>query len=195
MARYLSQQMGKECFVIDEGRQDEEIFGDFWDDNQGSVSEIIQGFLSSWQEFINKHHDSKEIYIFDNALLNQSQYLMALGATWETLLDFFRDIVGGFAQVEVGMVFLDGNSETVIKRVIDLRKNGWGNRVAEMLAAFPYQIIRKRTGVEGMISFFADAQEMKRRLLADWPFPVVTIEVTAAEWERYQEQAWAFLAR
>lgn len=185
----------EDCVLIDEVIQDEELFGDFWENNEGPIEEMIKSFQNSWRDFIEKHHGNKVTYIFDNALMNQVQYLMALGAARETIEHFFRDVLGQFTQVEVRMLFLDGNSEIIIKRINNIRTNGWGKRVSELVTAFPYQLARKRTGLEGMVSLFADGQALKRQLLADWPFPLVTIDVTDADWERYQQQAVEFLAR
>ncbi|HCT37074.1 MAG TPA: hypothetical protein DF292_08600, partial [Firmicutes bacterium] len=121
-------------FVLnDEYRQDTAIFGDLWEDNTVQSSATQELLLTAWRKYIFDNQDDNAIHIFDNSLMNHIQYLMAITTPEEEVMQFFSRIAAVFEQTDARMVFLDGDSEIVIKRVDAARKNGWGERVAAML--------------------------------------------------------------
>ena len=107
----------------DEYRQDTELFTDFWEDNTMKSSAAQEMFFMAWQKYISDNRDDNAIHIFDNSLMNHIQYLMALATPEEEVIKFFRKITAVFRQTDARMVFLEGDSDTVIRRVDTARKN------------------------------------------------------------------------
>lgn len=182
-----------EFILNDEYTQDTEIFGDFWEDNSMTSTQAIQLFLSAWRKYISKNLNTNSIHIFDNSIMNHVQYLMALTTSEEEIMDFFKNISDMFREIDTRMIFLDGNSEVVIKRVDEIRKNGWGERVASLFETYPYQKIRNRTGKKGLIEFFSDAQNLKRKALKYWEYPVLKIDITENNWCEYEKNIFSFI--
>jgi len=172
----------------DEYRQDTELFTDFWEDNTMKSSAAQEMFFMAWQKYISDNRDDNAIHIFDNSLMNHIQYLMALATPEEEVIKFFRKITAVFRQTDARMVFLEGDSDTVIRRVDTARKNGWGERVAALFEEFPYQKQRNRKGKPGMIEFFSDSQALKRKTLEYWDFPLLRVDITEGKWSDYQAQ-------
>ena len=180
-------------FVLnDEYRQDTVIFGDLWEDNTVQSSATQALLCIAWRKYIFDNRDDNAIHIFDNSLMNHIQYLMALAAPEEEVMRFFRRIAAVFEQTDARMVFLDGDSEIVIRRVDAARKNGWGERVAAMLEGFPYQQQRNRKGKPGMAKFFSDSQALKRKALEYWNFPFLKIDITEGNWAEYKARILNF---
>lgn len=174
-------------FVLnDEYRQDTAIFGDLWEDNTVQSSATQELLLTAWRKYIFDNQDDNAIHIFDNSLMNHIQYLMAITTPEEEVMQFFSRIAAVFEQTDARMVFLDGDSEIVIKRVDAARKNGWGERVAAMLEGFPYQQQRNRKGKSGMAKFFSDSQALKRKTLEYWTFPLLKVDITEGHWPEYE---------
>lgn len=176
----------EKCVLIDEYKQDTEIFGDYWDSFDKSSEELMAKFIKSWEDFLN-YMDDDGVVIVDNALLNQIQYIMAINADIDKIKEFFNKVINIFKSIEVQMVFIDGDSNTVIRRVNQVRKNGWGQRVAELLEKSPYQKLRNRKGIDGMVEFFSDSQSLKRRVLIDWPYPIIKIDATYENWNENRQ--------
>jgi deoxyadenosine/deoxycytidine kinase len=119
-----------QIILNDEYKQDTEIFTDFWENNSMDSDKAIQLFLSSWSRYVTRNINDDSIHIFDNSIMNHIQYLMAISTSREEIVEFFRSITNIFSKVDTRMIFLDGDSELVIKRVDEVRKNGLGERVA-----------------------------------------------------------------
>lgn len=175
-----------EFILNDEYEQDTEIFTDFWEDNSMKSNIAIQLFLSSWRKYISENINENSIHIFDNSILNHIQYLMAISTPEEEIIKFFRSIINIFGEIDTRMIFLDGNSEIVIRRIDEVRKNGWGERVASLFKTYPYQQTRNRAGKDGMIKFFQESQDLKRRVLEYWEQPVLKIDITENNWCEYE---------
>lgn len=176
-----------EFIINDEEVQDTEIFTDFWENNSTTTSEAIKLFLSAWRKYILENLNTNSIHIFDNSIMNHIQYLMALTASEEEIMGFFKNINSMFEKIDAQMIFLDGNSEIVINRVDEIRRNGWGERVASLFQTFPYQKMRNRNGKQGLVDFFNDSQELKRKALKYWQYPVLKIDITDGNWGKYEE--------
>jgi uridine kinase len=175
-----------EFILNDEYEQDTKIFTDFWEDNSMKSNIAIQLFLSSWRKYISENLNENSIHIFDNSVLNHIQYLMAISTPEEEIIKFFRGIINIFGEIDTRMIFLDGNSEIVIRRIDEVRKNGWGERVASLFETYPYQQTRNREGKEGMIEFFQESQDLKRRVLEYWEHPLLKIDITENNWREYE---------
>lgn len=180
------------CVIIDENKQDTEVFGDYWDNFNKPSEEVIASFVKSWEVFLSTV-DKESVVIMDNALLNQVQYLLSINTSTEDITDFFNKIIYVFKIAKVEMIFFDGNSDIIIRRVNQVRKNGWGERVANLLESAPYQKARNREGLVGMIKFFSDSQNLKRKVLLNWVYPKVEIDVTNEDWDEYEESVSNFV--
>lgn len=185
-------QRNTKCIIIDEYKQDSEIIGDYWEDFNKPSEEVIVSFVKSWEGFFNTV-DKEAVVIMDNALLNQIQYLLSISTPTEDITDFFNKIINVFKTANVEMIFLDGDSDIIIRRVNKVRKNGWGKRVANLLQSTPYQSARNREGIDGMIKFFSDSQMLKRKVLFNWIYPKVEIDVTNENWDECKEKVNEFV--
>ncbi|NOR44812.1 MAG: hypothetical protein GQ534_04430 [Candidatus Delongbacteria bacterium] len=172
--------------LIDEYKQDTEIFGDYWDTFENSGAEVIESFVQSWKKFLAMIEEG-EVIIMDNALLNQVQYLMSLNTSKKEITKFFVTTSKFFEEFNASMVFMDGDSDKIIRRINESRRNGWGERVSKFMAEAPYQKQRNRIGIEGMVEFFSDSQVLKREILNDWLYPIIQIDVTDQNWEEYKK--------
>ncbi len=179
--------------VNDEYKQDTEIFTDFWEDLNTNGKEVTELFLSKWKKYIEDNKDSKQIHLFDNSLMNHVQYLMAINTPTEDIEAFFKKIVELFNQIEVKMIFFDGDSNIVIQKVDQVRQNGWGERVALLLESTPYQATRGRFGKLGMAEFFYDSQVLKNHLLSYWKQSLLKIDMTHFDWLAYEKQILDFI--
>jgi uridine kinase len=182
-----------EFILNDEFKQDTEIFTDFWENNSMNSDIAIQLFLSSWRKYISSNKNDSSIHIFDNSIMNHIQYLMAILTLREEIIEFFKTITKIFLEIDTRMIFLDGNSEIVIRKVDELRKNSWGERVALMLENFKYQQIKNRKGKQGMIEFFHDSQDLKREMLKCWEFPLLNLDITDGKWCDYDRMILNFI--
>lgn len=171
--------------LIDEYIQDTVIFGDYWETFENSGTEVIETFIHSWKRFI-ESIEEEDVVIMDNALLNQVQYLMSLNTEKNDIERFFSDTIKLFENVKVSMIFFDGDSDKIIRRINESRKNGWGERVAGFMSETPYQKKLNRSGIDGMVDFFSDSQELKRNILTGWTYPILKIDVTDQNWEEYK---------
>lgn len=177
----------------DECKQDKEIFTDFWENNSMNSDIAIQLFLSSWEKYISSNKNDSSIHIFDNSIMNHIQYLMAILTLKEEIIEFFQTITKILSEVDTRMIFLDGNSEIVIRKVDEVRKNGWGERVALLLENFKYQQIKNRKGKPGMIEFFSDSQDLKREVLKWWEFPLLNLDINEGKWCDYDRVILRFI--
>lgn len=182
-----------EIILNDEYKQDTEIFTDFWEDNSMESNIAIQLFLSSWRKYISKNLNDNSIHIFDNSIMNHIQYLMAISTLEEEIIEFFKNIINIFGEIDTRMIFLDGDSEIVIRRIDEVRKNGWGERVAALFETYKYQQTRNRKGKQGMIEFFHDAQDLKRKVLGYWEHPLLKIDITENNWCDYEMEIFNFI--
>jgi thymidylate kinase len=183
----------KNNVYIDEYTQDSEIFGDFWEVCNDSYEYALEKFKNAWSVFLNQYCKPGTTYILDNSLMNHVQYLMALSAPREAVCDFVKYVANIFSGIKTSMIFLDGDSEIIINRIDGIRKNGWGERVAELFAKFPYQKERHRSGKDGMVKFFSDSQSLKRETLNHWTFPLLKIDITNWEWDSYNQRILDFI--
>ncbi len=165
----------------DETTQDNVIFGDYWELALPDWKQVAEGFFRSWERYLDGHMGQRCVHIFDNSLLNQVQYLMIINAPRDAVEEFFQRVCGLLSRIEAAMILLEGDPETLTKRIIQQRTNGWGDRVSKLLERFPYQRDRRRTGIQGMIEFFKDARALKEQLLAHWPFKIARCEAMTGE--------------
>lgn len=175
-----------EFILNDEYVQDTRIFTDFWEDNSMKSNIAIELFLSSWRKYISENLNENSIHIFDNSIMNHIQYLMAISTSEEKIIAFSKNIFNIFREIDTQMIFLDGDSEIVIRKIDKVRKNGWGERVASLFESYSYQQARNRKGNRGMIEFFHEAQDLKRKVLKYWEYPLLKIDITENNWHEYE---------
>lgn len=186
------EEIGIKFVLNDEHKQDTEIFTDFWENNSMKSNIAIQLFLSSWSKYISENLNENSIHVFDNSIMNHIQYLMAISTPEEDIMNFFKSVISIVGEIDTQMIFLDGNSEIVIRKVDEVRKNGWGERVAALFETYPYQQKRNREGKEGMIEFFQDSQDLKKRVLKYWEHPLLKIDITENNWCEYEASIFNF---
>ena len=99
--------------LIDEYKQDTEIFGDYWETFENTGTEVIETFVQSWKKFLTTIEDG-DVIIMDNALLNQVQYLMSLNTSKNDIANFFVTTSKLFEKYNASMVFMYGDSDKII---------------------------------------------------------------------------------
>jgi len=172
---------------LDEYLQDTKIFGDFWTLTSSTTEALANGFLKAWQTYLQRYATENVVHIFDNTLFNQVQYLLINNLSEAEIRTYFHQVSELLTEIVVGMIFFVGEAKIVIPRIAALRENGWGDRVAVLLETYPYQQQRNRIGRRGMLDFFADAQAIKQKLLTQWPYPLLTCEITQGEFQVYEQ--------
>jgi thymidylate kinase len=181
--------------LLTEKAQDDGVFGDVWQSLDARPERAARKLLRRWRRIYRvRTRDFEAAYIFDNALFNHVQYLMALGMADEGILSFYRAVCAELLPLRSVIVFLEGDAEAIIQRIMAERADRWTPRVVDLVADTPYQRARSRVGGEGLVSFMSDSMSLRRRLIDEGPLPTVRCDVTTADWKAHTDAILRSLA-
>lgn len=146
-----------------------------------------------WAAFAAAHRED-EITILEGSLFQITLgRLLGLGAEPEEVAAVCRRIVGYLQELSPVFIYLEQEDVAgALRRICDERE-GWEEGIVELIAASPYGRARGAEGFAGMVQFFADQQQVAKRLFAELPWRKLDIECTAREWEQYYGQMAAAL--
>jgi hypothetical protein len=175
------QDRGEDVRLLSERAREEEPFPDYWRRLDVKPQRMAKEFLRRWRRIYRARTRDDAAYVFDNALLNQVQYLMALDMEEEGIADFYRTVCVELLPLGPIVIFLEGDAEAIARRVMAELAEAWTSRVVDRMATIPYQRARGRSGEDGLTSFMIDSMQLCRRLIDEGLLPVVRCDVTSTD--------------
>ena len=174
---------GDDVRFVSEHVQDEGLFGDYWSHFDIKPKRMAREFLRNWRKVMRVRSRESAAYLFDNALFNQVQYLMALEMDDEALSAFYHQACAEHFMYGPVIVSLEGDAESIAGRIMAERADAWTPRVIDLIASTPYQRSRDRVGEEGLVSFMRDSMAMRQSMIELDLLPSIRCDVTAGDWK------------
>lgn len=154
----------------------------------------VPALLGCWDHLAEQIAAGGETYVIDGAFFHcAGKMLLANHLPRARIEACYRELAALLAPLAPLVVHLTGDDERILRGELADRGAPWAAAVAADVAAYPYQRARGRTGVEGMVRFFVESQQVLRELLEAWPQRVLSIDTTARDWGAYQRVLLAAL--
>ena len=154
----------------------------------------VPALLGCWDHLAEQVAAGGAIYVVDGAFFHSAGKLLLANDLPRARIDgCYRELAALLMPLAPLVVHLSGDDERILRRELADRGAPWAAAVASDVAGYPYQRARKRTGVEGMVRFFVESQQVLRELLAAWPHRVLSIDTTTRDWGTYQRALLAAL--
>jgi len=163
-------------------------FASFWTAFQARDAQLNAVLVETWRQIADEIFRTDEIFILDGALSNLSfNLLLAANLPPEDLEQTVREVGAILLPYQPLLVYLSGNTKAILERTIQARGDRWAEAVTTLFNGLPYQRVRERRGIEGLIAFLQDAQDLLDQTLPRLLWPVVSIDTTAGAWDGYQQ--------
>ena len=185
LSQYIANQLElnkSQVYWMDEYEHDGLYFRKFWEGYEEDRNDIIQILLDCWKNIINKIRESDKVFILDSAYLSYNMYLMSLEIPKDKIKDYFTRLNNLLQDLKPKIIFLKGDTETIITRACQRRGDNWTEYTYKDIETLAYQQSRDRTGFQGMVEYFADGQSLYQELLELVQFPVLELDVTEENW-------------
>lgn len=183
----------KSAYWLDEYEHEEIQFGDFWRAYGNDNENIVDILLNCWKEIIRKIENSNRITIMDSSFFSHTLYLLNLEITKDKTVDYFKQLNVLLSKLNPRVVFLKGDTESIISRACNRRGKVWTDGTIKMIEDVPYQKSRNRTGFQGMVEYFTDAQKLYFDLSSISKFSILQIDVTEENWNETEKEVLSWL--
>ena len=196
LSQYIYQQIqlnGESVYWLDEYEHDGAQFSEFWKEYDNADENIINTLLSCWKDLIKGVEKSNRTVLMDSAFLSYTLYLLNLEISKDKINSYFIELNNILKDLTPRIIFLKGDTETIIGRACKRRGYNWTNFTIEKIEEGPYQRTRNRTGFNGMVEYFSDAQDLYFELLPLSSFPVLQIDVTEENWSETEDIVLSWL--
>lgn len=149
---------------------------------------------ADWSTFVQATMASPSTLVVDGALSYAAVWpLLAADLPHATILTELRLIAAACAPLHPRVIHLTGDVDHIARTSYAQRGAGWQEKIVPQVEAFPYQQARRRFGVDGVTSFFQDAQALVHLVLEDGGWQTLTLDVTAVDWTTNRRATLAFL--
>ncbi|AUD65167.1 hypothetical protein BK011_05530 [Tenericutes bacterium MZ-XQ] len=196
ISQFITQQLnlnGESVYWLDEYEHDGGYFNQFWEDYDQPNKNQVETLIKCWRHLIDKIKESDSTFIIDSAYLSYTLYLLNLEISFEKIKDYFQSLNRLLSELNPKVIFFKGDTKTIITRACERRGDIWTEYTIEKIEEGPYQKHRNRTGFEGMVAYFSDAQNLYADLLPLSDYQILQLDVTEENWPKNEEMILAWL--
>lgn len=161
-------------------------------DRREALSEEV--LHAEWSTFVATALAADQVFVVDSALSYTAVApLMIEDRPMAAINAELSRVAALCAPLHPHVIHLTGDAERLVPDSIVERGAGWQEQLVRQAESAPYQQARGRSGVEGAARMFHESQEILREVLARDGWPVLTLDVTAADWAAHRRAILAFL--
>ncbi len=129
----------------------------------------IEVLLSSCERFIDACSQSDQVYVVDS-ILPCTDWLVTAECTRQQIRHFHTELNRLMTKLNPIQIFLTGDTEIFLKRVIKDRGENWAVRLAQERC--------NSNDIRDLIAYFNGLKEVAFGLLAEWQFQKIVIDTT-----------------
>lgn len=196
ISQFITHQLdlnGESVYWLDEYEHDGDYFNQFWEDYDDPDKNHIETLIECWRHLIEKIKKSDSTFIIDSAFLSYTLYLLNLEKSKSEIKEYFQSLNSLLSELNPLIIFLKGDTKTIINRACERRGDVWTDYTIKKIEEGPYQKHRNRTGFEGMVAYFSDAQDLYTDLLPLSDYQVLHLDVTEENWSKNEEVILSWL--
>jgi hypothetical protein len=153
-----------------------------------------EALWAEWSAFVQTVQNAPATFVVDAAISYAAVYpLLAEDRPPAAIQALVTRLAELCAPLQPRVIHLMGDQDRIARASIVERGAKWQKQLIDQSDAAPYQQARGRSGLEGAIAFLAETQDLMDRVLATGGWPILTLEVTAADRETNRRALLNFL--
>ena len=139
---------------------------------------FIQSLLSATKEFVNERHELEELLVTDS-IFPCFNWLNSQGCSYEVMEDFSRQLQPILDELNPLIIYLTCDAAQAWKRALGFRGIQYEADTLEYMKTWPYYKDKEVTGLETILDYFQQNNELNLQLLADWPNDRLVLNTTS----------------
>lgn len=153
-----------------------------------------ESLWADWSAFVETVKGTSATFVVDAAISYAAVYpLLAEDRSNAEILDLVTRLAKLCAPLNPHVIHLTGDTEQTVRASIVERGEKWEEHLVGQADATAYQKARNRSGVEGVITFLQETQELTDVVLREGGWQTLTLDVSSAERRTNQQVMLSFL--